>query len=471
MAGLAACPCLTAASLLFSSLNTSLINLGYPADYGLKGCEAYDNERRVPDSDCADNSQPWCAQTWCYVDPALCGLNEEMCRARGEKVGSAKSPYCRSVPHEQSWILTGDQKALFSYETCGNLQQYDTALITKPCNDITLLAAVDAYAPWVASEPEESPPYGGAIFDFMMTIKVNYMPQIELTIQPGWATAPSRELFSSTYTACVHDVAVGNFDLCIADLWMTASRVQMAHFLPVIREDNFDLVVPIKKGGSNPFYTEEMPVASIPDMATAIKEKIKICVPGVIHDAMSLNYPDATWVTIGYAEEGPRNIYAGNCGATVMSETNVLSLHAGSMARTDCKAVEDGSLTEAQGRCKKGLGGSARDDCELFLVGEALLSVPVAMPVSARLAHSLSWSTTKELLKGMFEKQVLDNAQHFPQSKCKFVTTPARLNTLALVLIGVVCFLLIAVVVAVCMYQQSQKPDGKDGGQELVSEI
>lgn len=25
--------------------------------------------------------------------------------------------------------------------------------------------------------------------------------------------------FSSTYTACVYDVSVGNFDICVADFW------------------------------------------------------------------------------------------------------------------------------------------------------------------------------------------------------------------------------------------------------------
>ncbi|CAE7556692.1 GLR3.4, partial [Symbiodinium pilosum] len=49
-----------------------------------------------------------------------------------------------------------------------------------------------------------------------------------------------------SYTACVHDVAVGHFDVCIADLWLTAERNRLAYFLPPIRQDLFYLVVPRK---------------------------------------------------------------------------------------------------------------------------------------------------------------------------------------------------------------------------------
>eukprot|EP00435_Cladocopium_sp_Y103_P059048 s344_g21.t1 len=66
-------------------------------------------------------------------------------------------------------------------------------------------------------------------------------------IAPDYATAGSRAKFpNSDYTACVHDVAVGNLDMCVADLWLTPERNQLATFLPALRQDFFYLVVPQK---------------------------------------------------------------------------------------------------------------------------------------------------------------------------------------------------------------------------------
>ena len=47
---------------------------------------------------------------------------------------------------------------------------------------------------------------------------------------------------NSGYSKCVHDVAVGKFDLCIADLWITPCRSAIAQFLPPVRFDMFYLV-------------------------------------------------------------------------------------------------------------------------------------------------------------------------------------------------------------------------------------
>ncbi|CAE7426984.1 unnamed protein product [Symbiodinium sp. CCMP2456] len=47
---------------------------------------------------------------------------------------------------------------------------------------------------------------------------------------------------NSGYSKCVHDVAVGKFDLCIADMWITPCRSAIAQFLPPVRFDMFYLV-------------------------------------------------------------------------------------------------------------------------------------------------------------------------------------------------------------------------------------
>ena len=108
--------------------------------------------------------------------------------------------------------------------------------------------AVDAWEPWVLlrTSPSGVEEYGGATYDFFMQAVASFKPQPILQIIPGWATEQSRQKFESSYTACVHDVAVGNFDICIADMWLTPERHQLASFLPAVRQDHFYLVVPKK---------------------------------------------------------------------------------------------------------------------------------------------------------------------------------------------------------------------------------
>jgi len=31
----------------------------------------------------------------------------------------------------------------------------------------------------------------------------------------------------SSWTACIYDVAVGNYDICVADFWVTSERLAM----------------------------------------------------------------------------------------------------------------------------------------------------------------------------------------------------------------------------------------------------
>ena len=95
-----------------------------------------------------------------------------------------------------------------------------------------------------AATPEKKE-YGGAIFDFWSALGGYFTPAPTCTTVPGWATNESRAKYPrSLYTACVYDVGVGNFDACVADMWMTPERTQLAHFLPAVRNDNFYLVVP-----------------------------------------------------------------------------------------------------------------------------------------------------------------------------------------------------------------------------------
>ena len=60
-------------------------------------------------------------------------------------------------------------------------------------------------------------------------LKVLGLPALgmQLNVTPGFATQQSRVRFpESSYTACVHDVALGTYDFCLADMWVTPDTLQ-----------------------------------------------------------------------------------------------------------------------------------------------------------------------------------------------------------------------------------------------------
>eukprot|EP00439_Symbiodinium_sp_Y106_P060667 s4361_g9.t1 len=189
-------------------------------------------------------SRAWCGNLWCYVDPELCPENEDLCEAAGGAMGSNASAHCRTRKTNPTNFL--NVSARYSYETCGFINRYDMSALQDPVKGRTLRAAAAAWAPWVVSRTNlrNELEYGGPSYDFLEEALTLFTPAPTVEIIPGWATQLSRSVFpESSYTACVHDVAVGNFDICIADLWLTPQRNQLVTFLPAVRQDFFYLVV------------------------------------------------------------------------------------------------------------------------------------------------------------------------------------------------------------------------------------
>jgi hypothetical protein len=85
--------------------------------------------------------------------------------------------------------------------------------------------------------------YGGPLYDMFLEVIESFQPKPQLDMIYTWSTEHSRALFSSSYTACVHDVAVGNIDICVADLWQTPERMLLCHFTPAVKHDYMYLVV------------------------------------------------------------------------------------------------------------------------------------------------------------------------------------------------------------------------------------
>ena len=80
----------------------------------------------------------------------------------------------------------------------------------------------------------------GAVLVFMDEIFKEYnIPWEEVPV-----SARSKEFSpGSSYTACVHDVGIGNTDMCWGNFWPTATRSLMASFTGSFYEDEFVTIV------------------------------------------------------------------------------------------------------------------------------------------------------------------------------------------------------------------------------------
>lgn len=225
-----------------------------PADYGAARCAAWDSavEGSCVEADGRplDSGQPsWCTKKWCYVNASAC-----------------ERPYSQSfVAWDDNTTATLPEDGLFySYHTCGNLdsfvaERHYLALEGKnlrvsragkqlhrirPC-----LTCARVRASLQVSFPGDSD-FGldlftaadgtkkGAVVDFMRDISV----EGKFTWTRQDISQASRDLFSSSYTACTHDVALNATDLCIGSFWTTTERLLMTPFTANFNENEFKLV-------------------------------------------------------------------------------------------------------------------------------------------------------------------------------------------------------------------------------------
>eukprot|EP01001_Neometanema_parovale_P011387 NODE_762_length_2114_cov_60.087393_g727_i0.p1 GENE.NODE_762_length_2114_cov_60.087393_g727_i0~~NODE_762_length_2114_cov_60.087393_g727_i0.p1 ORF type:complete len:654 (-),score=85.39 NODE_762_length_2114_cov_60.087393_g727_i0:153-2057(-) len=218
------CPCLRPGSTDYLAIQAELVlRPTLPPLYGLDGCRAYD--LNLTATGCSANSaNSSCSSKWCYVDPAVCTINATMCALAGGVPGS-----------------------LYSFEACGFLNTYDADKIYDPITGNNALVMTFAEAPYVMQgdvDPRfpERRGYHGKVIDFILDIfkSVN----LNVTILDHFGSPESRERFpTSSWTACVHDVAIGNADICLQNFWITPSRLRMVPFLPTLGQDNLYLYV------------------------------------------------------------------------------------------------------------------------------------------------------------------------------------------------------------------------------------
>ena len=227
------CPCVNSSYSMYSTMQAGVVAKGAPSTYGLTGCANHDMGLALYEGQHCDGSSPpsWCNNNWCFVDESLCPENVKLCEAAGGVLGSDVSPYCRTRATDPSSLLNNSEA--YSYQTCGSVNDYDTDQLNEFIAGRSIRAAADAWAPWIVKDEEV---WSGPTYEFFVQALSIFEPKPVIEVIPGWATQESRDRFpSSSYTACVHDVAVGNFDICIADLWLTPERNKLVTFLPAVR--------------------------------------------------------------------------------------------------------------------------------------------------------------------------------------------------------------------------------------------
>ena len=207
----------------------------FPVTYGSQGCRKYD---AVPDgasssttTECTprlDHTPPaWCDSAWCWVDPDRC-----------------------TRPKDTTSFFRGTEWAnlKFSYETCGNVNEFSDDGRTDALQGTTLRVSFPGNSGsgyTITTVPDGIAGVGGTNRDGST---VRFWDQLARDYNIAWTEHPvsdESKSFSpqSSFTACVHELALNATDICVGNFWPTANRQRLASFTTPLYYDEFKLVV------------------------------------------------------------------------------------------------------------------------------------------------------------------------------------------------------------------------------------
>jgi hypothetical protein len=205
---------------------TNFSEVCVPMNYGARVCTAWDNASwnsacLGSDGSVRDSGAPeWCTAAWCYVDPDDC-----------------------ERPMDPADIAGSDGSGLrlhYSYETCGNLNTYSDERHYRYLRGRHIRVSYpgdsgSGYTLKTLSDGTKT----GSMVEFMRTVAAE--------AQFTWEEVPlqeaSRSRYSSSFTACVHQVALNETDMCIGNFWVTPERTLLAGFTAAVYDDEFKLIV------------------------------------------------------------------------------------------------------------------------------------------------------------------------------------------------------------------------------------
>lgn len=201
----------------------------FDAMYGNAGCRRYDLDKAHSGCNVA-NPEPFCSATWCWVDPTVCNL-----------------PHDTSGYFPSSTVIASDGEVrplTYSYATCGNLNEFSANAALEQLQAFSPLRVVlpgDSGSGYtiVTADPGVAGVHGtrrdGSVLQFFAnTMTAHGMQWVVAEVSPS-----SRNFASSSFTACVHEVALNLTDVCVGNIWPTAKRRRLAAFSSYIYQDAF----------------------------------------------------------------------------------------------------------------------------------------------------------------------------------------------------------------------------------------
>lgn len=237
------CPCINPLTnmSMFADVNCGLTRTNdgsndcFGISYGSRGCRKYDDVPDGSSSSVTTECTPrldhipaeWCTSAWCWVDPNACTRPRD------------KTSFFKGTAHD------GLQ---FSYETCGNVNDFSDNGRTDFLRGLNLRVSFpgDSGSGYtITTVADGATGIGGTQRDGSM---VRFWDQLANDYSITWQEVPvsaASSAFSpqSSFTACVHELALNATDLCIGNFWPTAERQRLASFSIPIYSDEFKLVV------------------------------------------------------------------------------------------------------------------------------------------------------------------------------------------------------------------------------------
>ena len=188
-------------------------------------------------------------------------LPREALHPGGGEPGSQKV-HCRRRPTTESKYVTNGSLQ-YSYETCDNLGSLkEGSRFEKWVSGMHIQAGIRPYEDDHEQQPLLNRLAKAAVKELrsikpvrekLALDKHNAAPTLYSAFSDGWWSEESKEAVESMqndtdsmpltdFSYCLHDVAIGRLDLCVAPIWVTPERAAVVSFLPPVRFDHFYFV-------------------------------------------------------------------------------------------------------------------------------------------------------------------------------------------------------------------------------------
>eukprot|EP01043_Picozoa_sp_COSAG02_P070858 COSAG02_NODE_12716_length_1504_cov_5.242670_1_plen_449_part_10 len=137
----------------------------------------------------------------------------------------------------------------YSYETCGNLNSYSEQRHFSALTGQTIRVSYPGDSGSGYTLYTENGEKKGSMVDFVKKLALDhgfYTIDVDVT-QDSKDAVQSAFDSGSSFSACVHAVAIGQTDMCIGNFWLTNDRMLMAtSFTSPLYSDEFRLIVPVE---------------------------------------------------------------------------------------------------------------------------------------------------------------------------------------------------------------------------------